>query len=80
MACLAKFPLPVGKICRPAPHPFGLRVDYRLPTFLQTREQVLICLGASFKERSRVLDEMEPALPEVLLGLCPTQRKPLSFS
>ncbi len=61
------------------PHPFGLCVDNRLPAFLQVREQVLISLGASFKERPKMLDEMKPALPEVLLCLCPTQKQHLGL-
>ena len=66
---LCRVSLPVGKIFRPAPHPFGLRVDNRLSAFLQAREQVLIRLRTSFKERPKVLDEMEPALPELLLRI-----------
>src|SRR3989442_1805680 len=65
--------------CCPAPHPFGLRVDNRLSTFLQAREQMLISLRASFNERPKVLDEMEAALPELLLGLYPTQEQDLSL-
>ena len=42
MIHLGKFRLPVGKIFRPEPYPFGLRVDHRLSAFSQVREQVLI--------------------------------------
>ena len=42
-------------------------------------QQVLISLGAGFKERPEVLDEIEPALPEVLLGLYPAQEQHLSL-
>src|SRR5260370_21429725 len=75
----AKVPLPVGKIVRSAPHPFGLRVDHCLSAFPKSVEQVLIRLGASFKEWPKLLDEMEPALPEALLGLCPTQEQHLGL-
>src|SRR5438309_884695 len=74
-----KFPLPDGKIFRPAPHPFGLCVDNCLSAFPKRVEQVLISLGARFKQWPKVLDEMEPVLPEVLLGLCPTQEQLLSL-
>ena len=40
---------------------------------------MLISLGTGFKERPKVLDEIEPALPEVLLGLCPTQEQYLGL-
>ena len=79
MACLAKFPLPVGKIFRPAPHPFGVRVENCLSAFPKSVEQVLISLGARCKQWPKVLDEMEPVLPEVLLGLCPTQEQHLGL-
>lgn len=74
-----RLPLPVGKIFRPAPHPCSLRVDNGLSAFPKGVEQVLIGLGAGFKERPKVLHEMEPALPEVLLGLCPAQEQHLGL-
>ena len=75
----AKLPLPAGKIFRPIPHPFGLRVDHCLSAFPKSVEQVLISLRAGFKERPKVLDEMESALPEVLLGLYPAQEQHLGL-
>ncbi len=38
-------------------------------------EHLLFSLGASFKERPDVLDEMEPTLLEALLCLCPTKEQ-----
>ncbi len=75
----AKLPLPAGKIFRPTPHPFGLRVDNCLSAFPNSVEQVLISLGVSFEERPELLNELEPALPEVLLGLYPAQEQHLGL-
>src|SRR5438067_7515591 len=75
----AKLPLPIGKIFRPELHPFGLRVDNRLSAFSQAREQVLIGLRAGFEEWPKLLDEIKPALPEKLLGFCPTQQEHLGL-
>jgi hypothetical protein len=52
-----------------------LRAQQRLPVFPQGNEHLLFSLGASFKERPKVLDEMEPTLLEVLLCLCPTKEQ-----
>src|SRR5215831_2030154 len=71
--------LPAGKIFYPVPHPFVLCIDERPPAFPQRLQQALIRLGTSFEGRPELLDKMEPCLPEVLLGLCPTQEQRLGL-
>src|SRR5258708_18786629 len=79
LVVLYRSPLAINHICRPTPHPFGLCVDNCLSAFPESVEQVLISLGTGFKEWSKVLDEIEPALPEVLLSLYPTQEQHLGL-